>query len=415
MLERLKSFTDMFFVRSRIIALSAFIVLFLVFSAIYAAIFSAQNEDPVEGSEVKDNIHTELEVLPQKAPYAESFTGYDAEAVVLFRNEYEKTAANRTYNENLKITTASGIVTAVSGGTTEAVFPTLSESGDKALFISSAVKLRADTVHLELPDTLSAILSENSRLIDAGGAFSESTRLESVYLPKGLRYIGNKAFFGCNLLSDICIPYLTSYIGDEAFAYCTSLSEIGVYGNTAIGDNAFTGCSALSEVYLSNRVTRVGISAFENTPFFDSLTEEFAVVGDILIKYNGDGGDVKIPEGVRIIGDGVFAGRISIKSVQLPESLEYIGNSAFRSCARLEKVTFAQGDEVLPEIGENAFDGCAKLDFESLDAIGKLTVNSRREFYFEDTAKDILKTKIKRFNALDICDFPGSVPDTTFL
>ena len=276
-----------------------------------------------------------------------------------------------------------GEITRIYGGKNGTASLPGEKNGESADYLSSSVTLPWGTARLQLPESVIAILTETGNPLDTKGAFFKNADLKTVIPSKSLEYIGDKAFYG-SALESIFIPYLTEYLGDSSFAYCKSLEEIAIYGNTVIGDRAFVGCDSLSEVYLSKRIRRVGIGAFEHTPFYDSLTDEFAAVNGILLKYNGKGGDIVIPEGVRIIADGCFAGRASIKSVTLPSTLRYIGSSAFRSCARLETVIFPPDNENVDDtqnltLGENSFDLCPRLSKESLEALEKLPTDARRK------------------------------------
>ena len=72
---------------------------------------------------------------------------------------------------------------------------------------------------------------------------------------------------------------------------------------------------------------------------------------------------VEIPEtyqGIPVvaISSGAFASSIHLKSVELPNSLKYIGNHAFNDCSNLESINIPESLEYL---GSQAFDGCDKL------------------------------------------------------
>ncbi len=249
-------------------------------------------------------------------------------------------------------------------------------------FIRSDVNVSGNLVSLELTDHITAILSKDSNAPESRGAFYENATIERFLPSESFTYIGNKTFYGCRSLKDVFLPMSLTHIGDRAFYGCKSLESISVYGECCIGNGAFAGCSSLTDVYLSENVARVGIGAFEHTPFYDELTDEFCVIGGVLVKYNGKGGNVVIPEGVRVIGDGVFAGRLSIRSVSFPKSLEYIGNSAFGSCVHLSEATFANGS--LPVIGKDAFFGCP---VKTNDVISKLTIDERNEFLTDSASE----------------------------
>lgn len=70
-----------------------------------------------------------------------------------------------------------------------------------------------------------------------------------------------------------------------------------------------------------------------------SAEEEFVIQDGTLIKYNGNGGNVVIPDGVTVIADGVFK-ETDIISVEIPEGVQVIGEYAFAYCDSLENVEF---------------------------------------------------------------------------
>lgn len=77
--------------------------------------------------------------------------------------------------------------------------------------------------------------------------------------------------------------------------------------------------------------------------YLDSLKPEFEIVDGVLISYNGDGGDVVIPDQVTAIGDSAFEYCSSLNSVKLPEGLKTIGTLAFCGCSNLKSITIPAG------------------------------------------------------------------------
>lgn len=79
--------------------------------------------------------------------------------------------------------------------------------------------------------------------------------------------------------------------------------------------------------------------------------EEFVIVDGVLIAYNGEGGDIVIPEGVVEIADEAFYGNNNINTVVFPTTLKKIGTSAFHY-SYVTGLTFQSADLV---IGDYAF------------------------------------------------------------
>ena len=83
-----------------------------------------------------------------------------------------------------------------------------------------------------------------------------------------------------------------------------------------------------------------------------------------ITKYLGDNSSVWVPEEisgytVTGIGDKCFQ-KQSLKSICIPETVTYIGNSAFQDCKNLTSVTFL-GAPYTITVGNNAFQNCPKL------------------------------------------------------
>ena len=87
---------------------------------------------------------------------------------------------------------------------------------------------------------------------------------------------------------------------------------------------------------------------------------EFEVVNGVLVKYNGVGGDVTIPNdlGITTIGYQAFIDCKTLTSIVIPSRITAIEKSAFSNCTNLVSVQFPN---TLLSIGERAFLSCTTI------------------------------------------------------
>lgn len=195
------------------------------------------------------------------------------------------------------------------------------------LFIVAAFVIMFFTgegINTEAATTTSDFLIEDGVLIDYQGTAKE------VVIPKTVTTIGVGAFKNCTF-QKVTIPESVVYIESEAFLNCKMLIEIVIPNSVwELGQSSFQGCTSLSRVELSN-LGNVGISAFQDC---------------ISLK------EVIIPDGVRSINHFAFKNCSSLTMIDLPESINFIGDGCFTNCTSLETILFPTQDLF---IGEKAF------------------------------------------------------------
>eukprot|EP00980_Cylindrotheca_fusiformis_P001209 scaffold328_cov130-Cylindrotheca_fusiformis.AAC.23 len=181
-----------------------------------------------------------------------------------------------------------------------------------------------------------------------------------------VKEIPDKAFKNCPKLMAAQLPETLNKIGDYAFEQCLNLKSVQFYSNDSpskipphsmaptdleadgsiifpestsnleIGDFAFLFCKKLKELKIGSPNMIVGNYVFSKTGLVH----------------------VDLPQGLRVIGTGWFAGCGSLVSAPIPSSVVEIGDSAFGTCNRLAEVNFPYG---LKSIGYRAFDWCESI------------------------------------------------------
>ena len=81
---------------------------------------------------------------------------------------------------------------------------------------------------------------------------------------KGVKVIGNRAFYLCRFLTNINIPNSVTTIGEHAFSDCDSLTSITIPSCIVITiGNPFRLCKSLTNINIPNSVTTIEYGAFE--------------------------------------------------------------------------------------------------------------------------------------------------------
>ena len=173
---------------------------------------------------------------------------------------------------------------------------------------------------------------------------------------KGVKVIGNVAFWGCKSLTNINIPNSVTTIGDSAFVGCESLTNINIPNSVpTIGEQAFLGCESLVNINIPNSVTTIGDSAFA---FCDSLTSinipnSVTTIGKFAFSDCDSLVNINIPNSVTTIGEYAFDGCKSLVNINIPNSVTTIGKGAFACCINLPSHIKS---DIIQRFGEEVFE-----------------------------------------------------------
>ena len=239
-------------------------------------------------------------------------------------------------------------------------------------------------------------------------AFDNCTALEEIVLPYRIEKLGYEVFRGCVNVKNVTLNRLFySQAGDSLTTYFGNLTETlekvtlegsmitsipnyyfyqyqnitdFVMSNSieVIGEGAFGGCEKITNLTLSTNldVEKFNVSSIADTAWYKELDECLIINNVLLVAPTSISGEVTISEGVVKISASVFKDNMTITKVNIPSTVEIIGQKAFYNCPELETVNFAENTK-LEAINESTFYNCTGLkninlsNLKALKTIGK--------------------------------------------
>ena len=174
----------------------------------------------------------------------------------------------------------------------------------------------------------------------AGSLLYNCQNLEEVILHNGITSL-SYSVFGCNpKLERVELPDSIEYMEGDIFWDCPSLSYVKLPRNencATLGYTFFYGCTSLKSIEIPETFTMIDYGVFQNS----GITS------------------IELPDSITEIYDSAFQGCKELVSVVLPEKLSYLGYNSFLDCTKLESVTFT-GNQLL-EIQNEVFKNCTSL------------------------------------------------------
>ena len=203
------------------------------------------------------------------------------------------------------------------------------------------------------------------------GVFQDCTSLTSVSLPASVTKIPSYMFDGCTSLTSVTALSEIESIGDGAFRNCSSLTGIDFPGTLkSIGYSAFQGCANLVSVPDLSKVTKMGSAAFREcgnlrasvdlsslqsipgyafcyTPVkIVGLCDSLKSIGDWAFIWSNVA--VQLPETLEKIGNYAFYGGTLPERLSIPDSVTSVGTSAFSRVDGVKDVTIGRGLTKIP-------------------------------------------------------------------
>ena len=221
------------------------------------------------------------------------------------------------------------------------------------------------------------------------GCFAGNRRLKEVYMHDQVEKLGADVFRDCENLESVHLSEKISGFTSSVFAGCTKLSAVNIPDKTAEVKQSLFKDAPLQTLYIGKNVRTINPNAFyKGTMSIDSelyqkrrtlehldvdadnpfITSEGTLLlskdGKVLIAELGDNEIVEIPETVEEIGDSAFNKIGSLREIRFPDSLKKIGKKAF---AETDLLRVDLPDSLI-EIGEQAFSFCKRLETADLPA-----------------------------------------------
>ena len=193
-----------------------------------------------------------------------------------------------------------------------------------------------------LGNSQAVIIPETVEIIQSS-CFLDNSKLTSVIFSSftTLIKIEINAFAHCILLSDISLPTSLEYIGEGAFYNCKQITSLNFSQNlTFIDKNAFRYCSGLTNIVFDDTTNKLTIkdNVFMNCPSLER---------------------VKLPEGLTSIGLGCFSESGKLREINIPASLENIGQESFNQTSLTSVSMHSSGK--LQKISSKLFYKCFNL------------------------------------------------------
>ena len=155
--------------------------------------------------------------------------------------------------------------------------------------------------------------------------------VQSVYIPDGVREIGDMAFNRCHEVLSLDIPESVERIGIKCFDDMKAMRSLSFSGNIKkISHNAFTSCRGLKRLTIPEGVEVLGLDCFAHCSSLERLS---------------------LPSTLSTISRGVFWCCTNLREVTIPASVNTIGEYVFFYCDSLTDVyNHAQVPQVVPPI-----------------------------------------------------------------
>ena len=216
----------------------------------------------------------------------------------------------------------------------------------------------------------------NSVQIIKRDAFLRAHQLKSIVLNEGITTIESYAFQYCDSLREITLPHSLKELGENVFYGCAKLAVININGTFTwskdwLSNNPFGLIYEIEKITNTNPNFVIEEGALYNsqkTILFRVPVKQLELQLSSTLKFIAAYAcekcryipSVLFPQSIAYIGKSAFCGCESIREVEIPATITTISDSCFALCYRLAHLKLHDGIE---EIHRDAFMGCSELEF----------------------------------------------------
>lgn len=238
----------------------------------------------------------------------------------------------------------------------------------------------------------------------------QGTQLTALNLNEGILQIGSHALSGVPVTS-LVLPASVLSIGDYAFFNSGIRTFSAASGSrlATVGNHAFEGCSLLSDIVLPDSVTYIGAGAFTgallnvrfSVPFIGS--SRTATGASAVLGYFFGTAASGVTQKYASNQSAVYAIPSTLKNVYVTSATS-IGYGAFSGCGELTQISINAGAETL---GQLSLEGTVKLETLTLPYAGNTAAASgamatMRYLYGETAASGIANVKTIHITAAQL-------------
>ena len=260
--------------------------------------------------------------------------------------------------------------------------------------VSTDIPFSQSIEEIQFPSNATVLYTEMDSQGNWLSLIKENNSLKKIFIPEGVKVIGNKVTYSCHNVKTITIPTSIEYVNSESFfgsnsinlisdnnhayylttdgtssspktlLYKTDFNEISEYtapsSLKAIVSNIFSESNALEKVNLDCDIKIIPTAAFNKCTNLSTITSDLGNDNNIL----------NLPSTVKDLQDTSFAFCQSITHIHLGKNIESIGDKVFINCTNLIDITIDKSVNSIEDVPaipysdslNGPFVGCTNLE-----------------------------------------------------